>query len=151
MSENKIKIARHTKREYYPIISYYNDWVILSFLSCKFRIHVVKTINLLQPFENHFTFFITKSDSIYQNLIPAFIMKTFSDLIHHLILYWIVSAIPVYIKVIPEVFNDKKFLFLPYYLYHNSDNICREEIIIHLQSYNPHICNICLVPHLTLL
>ena len=99
MSENKIKIARHTKREYYPIISYYNDWV--------------KTINLLQPFENHFTFFITKSDSIYQNLIPAFIMKTFSDLIHHLILYWIVSAIPVYIKVIPEVFNDKKFLFLP--------------------------------------
>ena len=77
MSENKIKIARHTKREYYPIISYYNDWVI------------------------------------HQNLIPAFIMKTFSDLIHHLILYWIVSAIPVYIKVIPEVFNDKKFLFLP--------------------------------------
>lgn len=118
MSENKIKIARHTKREYYPIISYYNDWVILSFLSCKFRIHVVKTINLLQPFENHFTFFITKSDSIYQNLIPAFIMKTFimttfSDLIHHRILYWIVSAIPVHIKVIPEVFNDKKFLFLP--------------------------------------
>lgn len=118
MSENKIKIARHTKREYYPIISYYNDWVILSFLSCKFRIYVIKTINLLQPFENHFTFLLTKSDSIYQNLIPAFITKTFimttfSDLIHHRILYWIVSASPVHIKVIPKVFNDKKFLFLP--------------------------------------